>query len=276
MTCRFLRLFALPFVFVAGAGGGAPPAFSSPRTSTPSLFVYSGAGFRLPIEEAARVFEERFGIHVDATFAGSGCLLAQAELAGNGDVFIPGELHYLEKARERGVAGRGVSLAFLRPIILVREGNPFHVADLRDLARPGLRLGLGDPQSVAVGLAAERWLSASLDAATRAAVLERVTTRALNVNELGSQLALGALDAAIVWDATAPLFPNLTTIAPVSSLAHRTIVTGAVLSSSRHPENAGRFLSFLSEEDGRAIFRRFGYEPYDGTAGGSSDVAAAR
>ncbi len=198
---------------------------------------------------------------IEATFAGSGCLLAQAELAGRGDVFIPGELHYVEQARERGLVGDAVSIAYLNPVIVVEKGNPFGIAELRDLARPELRLGLGDPQSVAVGIAAERWLAAELDEATRAAVLERVTTRALNVNELGSQLTLGALDAAIVWDATVPLFPQLTAVVPPSSKAYRTLITGSVLKMSEHAEDAARFLSFLVGEEGRSIFRKFGYTP---------------
>ncbi len=258
MGFRFVPSLALVLLGAMGAPAGSF-ASDEPR----SLLVYSGAGFRLPIEQAARLFEEKGGVPIEATFAGSGCLLAQAELAGRGDVFIPGELHYLQQAQERGIAGDAVRIAYLLPVIVVGEGNPFAIDDLADLARSGLRLGLGDPQSVAVGIAAERWLAAELDEATRVAVLERVTTRALNVNELGSQLTLGALDAAIVWDATVPLFPTLVAIAPASSMEHRTLITGAVLKLSEHPDEAARFLSFLVSDEGRSIFRKLGYTPFE-------------
>jgi molybdate transport system substrate-binding protein len=261
---------------IVGESWAGPPPSSTSGAEPVHLLVYSGAGFRLPIEDAARAFEERSGVRIEATFAGSGCLLAQAELAGRGDVFIPGELHYLEQAQKRGIAGEAVHIAYLRPVIVVAKGNPSRVAGLADLARPGLRVGLGDPQSVAVGIAAERWLAAELDEGTRAAVLERVTTRALNVNELGSQLTLGALDAAIVWDATAPLFPGLVVIAPASSLEHRTLITGSVLTMSKHPEQAARFLAFLVGEEGRSIFRERGYAPVEPQdAAGMADRAAA-
>jgi ABC-type molybdate transport system substrate-binding protein len=122
-------------------------------------------------------------------------------------------------------------------------------------------VGLGDPTSVAVGVATERWMKAELDPEARRAIEANVRTRALNVNELGSQLTLGALDAAVVWDVTIPLFEALESVAPASALPHRTVITGGVLGLSRQPEIASSFLAFLSGPDGAAIFAAHGYEP---------------
>lgn len=232
------------------------------------ILVYAGAGFRLPVEEAARIFTEREGVEVETTFAGSGCLLAQAELAGRGDVFIPGEYHYLEQAQNRGLAQAAYRIAYLRPVIAVPKGNPYGIMEPKDLTRPGLRIGLGDQVSVAVGLAAERWLAAVLDPPALAAVHDNVRTRAINVNELGSQLSLAALDAAVVWDATVPLFDRLEAVVSQSSADFRTVITGSVLTMSRRPAESHRFLAYLVSEEGASVFRRFGYEPY---ASGSSD-----
>ena len=230
--------------------------------SEPTLLVFAGAGFRLPIEEAAREFSEKEGLAVETTFAGSGCLLAQAELAGIGDVFLPGEVHYLDHGRERGLVGGPVSIAYLRPVIAVRAGNPHGIENLADLGRPGVRVGLGDPESVAVGIAAARWIDATLAPADRAALRANVRTLALNVNELGSQLTLGALDAAVVWDATVPLFDSLERVPGSESAPFRTLITGGVLSLSGQPEAAARFLRFLAGDRGAEIFRRHGYEPF--------------
>ncbi|HET9886806.1 MAG TPA: substrate-binding domain-containing protein, partial [bacterium] len=215
--------------------------------------------------DAAAAFERSHDTHIELTFAGSGCLLAQAELAGRGDVFIPGEMHYLEKAQERKLAGEAVRIAYLAPVIAVRQGNPKEVHGLADLSRKGIRIGLGDPKSVAVGVAAERWLRETLGEAGAAAVQSNVTTRALNVNELGSQLTLSAIDAAIVWDVTIPLFPDLQTIVPESAGDYRTVIAGSVLTMSKDPELASAFLSFLTSAEGRAIFLARSYEPYEKT-----------
>ena len=228
-----------------------------------ALLVYAGAGFRPPLEDAAAAFEQSRGTHVELTFAGSGCLLAQAELAGRGDVFVPGEMHYLEKAQERGIAGQAVRIAYLAPVIAVRKGNPKEVHGLADFTRPGVRVGLGDPQSVAIGLVGERWLQATLGESGLDGVHANVTTRALNVNELGSQLSLGAIDAAIVWDVTVSLFPDLESVVPENAREYRTLIAGSVLSMSKQPQLATEFLAFLTSEEGRAIFRARSYEPYE-------------
>lgn len=233
-----------------------------PAATAGPLLVYAGAGFRLPIEEAARLYTERTGLAIEPTFAGSGCLLAQAELAGRGDVFIPGEEHYLDQARARALVGESAPLAWLRPVLAVKKGNPLGVRALADLAHKDLRLGLGDPKAVAVGLAAERWLHADLSAEEITRLTARVRTRALNVNELGSQLTLGALDAVIVWDATLRLFPQLEAVPGADGQAHRCLISGAVLATSRQPEEARAFLSFLSGPEGVRIFERNGYEPH--------------
>jgi len=228
-----------------------------------ALLVYAGAGFRPPIEDAAAAFERKHDAHVELTFAGSGCLLAQAELAGRGDVFIPGEMHYLEKAQERGIASHAVRIAYLAPVIAVRKGNPKEVHGLADFSRPGVRVGLGDPQSVAIGLVGERWLRATLGESGLAGVHANVTTRALNVNELGSQLSLGAIDAAIVWDATVSLFSDLESVVPENAREFRTLIAGSVLSMSKQPQLASEFLAFLISDEGRAIFRARSYKPYE-------------
>lgn len=250
----------LPFLFATIAVLVSSFAGTSAGAEKP-LLIYAGAGFRLPIEDAAQAFTERTGIEIETTFAGSGCLLAQAELAGRGDLFIPGETHYLEQARARELAGEMVPLAYLRPVIAVAKGNPHRIEGLADLARPGLEVGLGDAQSVAVGLAAERWMGAMLDPETITRIHGNVRTRAINVNELGSQLSLGALQAVIVWDATIPLFSQIEAVPCTSPLEARTMISGSVLSFSRCREDATAFLRFLAGEEGASLFRKHGYEP---------------
>ena len=235
------------------------------------LFIYCCAGFRPPIEEAARIFSESHQVRVEVTYAGSGCLIAQAELAGRGDLFIPGEEHYIVQAQERGLVGEVSRIAYLRPVIAVRKGNPLGIHGLTDLARPSIRLGLGDPKSVAVGLAAEGWLDAALSEQAIAAVHGNTITRAINVNELGNQIVLGGLDAAIVWDVTVRLFPDLDAIVPAVSRDPRTGSTGSVLEMSPLPDLADAFLEFLTGDAGSAILVSHGYEPFGAASVGMTE-----
>lgn len=245
-----MATFLTALVLLTGSASAAEP-----------LFVYAGAGFRLPIEDAAEVYEQRTGVQVRTTFAGSGCLLAQAELAGRGDVFIPGELHYLAQAEERGATHpkhKRYEIAWLTPTLAVAKGNPKGIHGLEDLTRSEVKVGLGDPTSVAVGIAAESWIAAATTEPVREAIHANVRSRAINVNELGSWVTLGALDVVVVWDATVPLFPRLEAVGE-PALAHATRITGGVLATSKRPDDARAFLDFLASPEGAAIFEARGY-----------------
>ena len=258
MACALsLRQWVVRAAVVMVAGFGL-----STSSWAGDLFIYCCAGFRPPLEAIAAAFEQRHDVSIEMTFAGSGCLVAQAELAGRGDIFLPGEAHYIANAQNRGIVDETTEVAYLRPVIAVRKGNPRQIESLADLAKPGLRIGLGDPKSVAVGVATEGWFAAELDSSTTILVNENVITRAINVNELGNQLALGGIDAAIVWDVTVPLYKELEAIAPESGRNHRTVITGGVLKMSRNRELSATFLAFLAGPEGHEILRSFGYEPY--------------
>ncbi len=230
------------------------------------LFVYVGAGFRLPVEEAAGRFREETGVSVELSFAGSGCLLAQASLSRRGDLYMPGEEFFMEQARERGLIIEERPIAHMWPVVLVQEGNPKRIRGLADMARPGIRVGLGDPEATACGIAA--------DALLREWELEEPIganqiMAALNVNELGTAVSLGALDAAIAWDATAGLFMRDTDAVEIPhESSRRTTIPLGILNFSTRMAAARRFLDFMADpEGGISVFRSNGYDT-SGLSGG--------
>lgn len=53
-----------------------------------TLFVYSGAGLKKPMDEIAQKFEKENNVKVEYSYAGSAQLIAQIETSHKGDVFI--------------------------------------------------------------------------------------------------------------------------------------------------------------------------------------------
>jgi len=230
-----------------------------------ALFVYVGAGFRLPVEEAAGRFREQTGIPVELSFGGSGCVLAQASLSRRGDLYMPGEEFFMAQARRRDMIVAERPIAHMWPVVLVQEGNPLGITGLDDLRRAGLRVGLGDPEATACGIAADALLQRR---GLKAPVAANQIMAALNVNELGTAVALEALDAAIAWDATADLFAaDVDVVAIPPGVGRRTTIPLGILSYSKRPEAARRFLEFMaSPEGGVAVFREHGYDVSDRTS----------
>mgnify|MGYP005832601249 CR=1 FL=1 len=244
------------------ARGPAPetsaPAAEPGADSRGRLLLYSGAGLRPAIEEIVAAFGRRTGVRVDVDYAGSGILVSRIQLSRRGDVFLPGEMEYVEELAAKGLVRSRRPVAWLVPAILVKKGNPAGIRSLRDLARPGLRLGLGNPEACQIGRTAEALFRKNgIDLET---IRERTAFSSLTVNELGVQVEVGQIDAAIVWEPIARLHEKAA--GTVSIPAEENVVSpvgAAVLSVSEDPRAAEDFVRFLEAEESRAVFARLGY-----------------
>jgi len=223
-----------------------------------TLLVHAGAGIRPPLDKLGEMFQKETGVRVDYSYKGSGCLLADICLSKKGDVYIPGETFYMQQAKGKKFITKDRIVAGMTTVLIVQKGNPKKIRGLKDLSRPGLRLGMGDWEAVAAGKAAR-------EALTRAGVFKEVQKNlvmsALNVIELGNAVKLGHLDAAIVWDATAALYKKteMETISlPDEHRVYSPIPVG-VLTFSKHPKEAERFMNFLASDSAAKVFQEYGY-----------------
>ncbi len=240
----------LLFLLAAGVAVALKKAWPSREKPTP-LIVHCAAGLRAPIEELAHQFEAASGIPVQIQFGGSQQLLSGISIAKNGDVFIPADDSYL--------AAAGVSetfpLAQMSIVVAVKNGNPLRVFALSDLMRPDVRLGLPDPDSAATGKLARTMLGTQWPALARKAIVTTPT-----VNEIANALALGSVDAGIVFDAVAAQYRTLEIITLPEFASAKAHVSAAVLTASKQPSHASQFVRFLaSEETGAPVFRKHGF-----------------
>lgn len=237
------------------------------RAPGPVLRVYLCSAAQKPWMELVRLFEEKTGVRVDAVYGSSGYLLAQLEAVG-GDVYAPASPYYVEKAAEKGLVDPSTvrRAALLYPVILVPRGNPAHVRGLADLARPGVRVGIGEPTRVAVGRYARKLLEAS---GLWSRVRENIVVYAKNVAELTNYVAVGAVDAAITWDVNHWWYPRRTEAVPIPEEAWRSLgpsyIPVAVAAHSRHPGLARRFVEFVtSSPEARRVWEKYHYHPAAG------------
>jgi molybdate transport system substrate-binding protein len=234
---------------------GPPPSKAEARAA--ALMVHCGAGLRPPMEELAKLFEKRTGTQVDVAYKGSGCLLADIEFSRKGDLYMPGEAEYMEQAVRKGFIIEHRPVATMETVIITPLHQKVAVASLSDLAKPGVKVGLGADPQVAVGAAARKVLT---KAGLWDAVSKNVTMNALNVVELANACKLDALDAAIVWDATAHLVAGQVKVIRIDPKhSFRATVPLGSLKVSRHPDRAQLFLDLVSGIEGQEVFRKHGY-----------------
>ncbi|MCX7642655.1 MAG: molybdate ABC transporter substrate-binding protein [Armatimonadetes bacterium] len=227
-------------------------------TDKTPLFIYAGAAFRPPLEEMGREFERKHGVPVKFNFTGSNCLLAQIILSQQGDLFLPGEEFYVRQAQRRGYVLKSEIIGYFVPVIMVRKGNPKGIKSLRDLAKPGVKVGLGDPKACAIGEISEAILRKN---ALTKDVHKNVVLRAMTAPELANALRLGGIDACINWDAIAnyPWVRPAVEVIPIP--AEQNVITAnplAILKTTKNLQAAELFLQFALNE-GQRILRQHGF-----------------
>jgi molybdenum ABC transporter molybdate-binding protein len=232
--------------------------------SGPPLLVYCAAGVKPPVLKLAREFEEKYGTPIQLQYGGSGTLLSNVEVSQRGDLYIAGDRSYIDIASERGLIEEVLPLAHLRPVIAVARGNPKGINGIGDLLEEGIRIALGNPDTASVGKQTKKFL-------TQAGLWEQIRKQTESsgvfkptVPEVANDIQLGAVDAGIIWDATAAQYDDLEAIRdPVFSAAVMEISV-AVTRSTHQPQKALRFARWLNSRVGNKIFNQCGFEPVEG------------
>ena len=118
------------------------------------LLFFCGAAVAVPMREIVKNYEQETGVRVNVTYSGSGTLLSQMELTKRGDVYLCGSPDYIEIGIRRGLLIEGTDkiVSYLVPAILVPKENPKNIQKLEDLTKKDVRIGMGNPETVCLGL----------------------------------------------------------------------------------------------------------------------------
>ncbi|MFW6163643.1 MAG: extracellular solute-binding protein [Planctomycetota bacterium] len=224
--------------------------------ATGEIRVLCGAGIRPAMEPIRAAFEERHNCTVRVNYAGSGTLFGNLQAGTEADLYLPGDMWYIDRAAEQDMVSSRTIVAWFVPVIAVRKGNPEGVKTLEDLAREDLDVGLGRAHACAIGNVSENLLA-------DAGLEDKVQSdfEALTVNRLANQIKLEALDAAIVWDATAKQYPQDLQAVPLEDGPfHAVPLAMGVLGQSDQKELAEKFAQFAASETGAQAFRDNHYQ----------------
>lgn len=218
--------------------------------------LYCGAGIKPPVAELVEAFRREQGADIVCDYRGSEMLLSSVMTTRTGDLYIPGDVHYLELAEKEGLIASKRTVCYFVPVILVQKDNPKEIHSLKDLTRREIAVGLGDPQFCAIGRTSSKIFEKN-------GIREddvHVTFRSATAPELANHIELGSLDVVILWDAVAAYVGEkgeIVRIPPEQNIIS-TVAVG-ILKSSRHPELAAEFVEFITSERGRKVFEKHHY-----------------
>lgn len=246
----FFLVMALFFFSLVGSVGADEKRISA----------FCGSASKPAMEQAARAFEKEKGIRVDLHFSGSGTMLSQMKMAHRGDLYIPGTPDYMLKAVREGVVDPKTVkiIAYLVMSIDVQHGNPMNIQSLSDLARPGIRVGIGNPEAVCVGLYAVEVLEKN---GLLNEVQKNIITYAPSCSATAALLVMKKVDAILGWRVFSKWWPDKidAVFLKPDEVPRLAYIPAAISTYSNDKENAQRFIDFLTSPEGQKIFARWGY-----------------
>jgi molybdate transport system substrate-binding protein len=221
------------------------------------LTIFAGAGLRRAIESLKNAFTKKTGIKVITDYAGSGILITRARGSKKVDLFMPGDVYYVDRLNElTNRIAKKTPICYFIPVIITAKGNPKKIKTLKDFLRKDIRPALGNPKACQVGrLCAKMFRKNNIDYSKIKAM------QSLTVNELGVWVKTGNADAAIVWDAIADNIKKDIEIIPIPK--NENIISKVVvgqLKDSPSPKAAMEFLAFIISPEGQTILKKYGYQ----------------
>lgn len=246
---KFMVIIALLLVF-------------SGNSYAADLIVFSGAGLIKPMEEMRKNFETRNKITVDVHYGSSGEIFGMIAAGQPCDILIPGAAKYTQDALKNGwvIEDTIHDLILHVPVIAVPRGNPANIKGFEDLARPDIKVAIGDPKAPAIGKVSKKMLER---AGMWKQVQPNIKVYAPTVNQLLIYVALNQVDAALIWE-------DLTSwaegkgkieVVPIEAKYNmiKTIPT-SVCTHAPNKKNAMAFNTYVTSRTGVEIWKKWGFK----------------
>jgi len=223
------------------------------------LHLLAGTGVRQPVDQLIDMFQEQTGNKVFVDYAGSGDLLARIIASGRGDLFMPGAFYYIQALEQRDMVDSYRRIVSNTPVIGVNRDKAQLISSFEDLARPGVRLALGDPKAMAFGRIAMEILERSK---MKEEILKNVVVQGATVKQLALYVAQGDADASIIGRADAIQYKDRIEIIPIpAEYFQAEIIAIALLRNAAGRPEAIQFRDFMSNAKAIEIFQHFGFSP---------------
>ena len=253
-TLQVMSLLSLMSVVALLPGSGCSKKEAQNKPA--ELVVLCGSSFPQPMEKLCAEFTAQTGIKVATTIAGSEDFLPLVKAGQKGDVLVTHD-PYLKYVADANALADHVEVGSLAPVLVVQKGNPKGIKSIEDLAQPGLKVALTDPQYSTCG---EMVFALLEKKGIKDAVMKNVENRLTKGHiNIGTFLKTQVIDAGIMWNGVAHTFKdNLDVVKTPYEYDVETRVHIMSLSYSKQPDSLKQFMEFARKR-GPAVFAEFGY-----------------
>ena len=267
MICRIAAIIAVSAVGLLVFA--CAPAGQRSGDAENTLTVFAAASLAESFQALAAAFEDEHpGTKVAFNFAGSQTLRTQLEHGAEADVFASANWQHMAQVKESDLLGNVPEYFAANRLAVAVPVESETVQSLADLARPGVSIAIAAQEVPAGAYTRESLALLAADDAYAgdfaSAVLSNVVTNETNVRGVAQKVALGEVDAGIVYetDARAEQYSQAIRALEIplqfNPAAQYPI---AALSTTDKLETALEFIKFVQGDAGQAILREHGFVP---------------
>jgi len=252
------------------------PPTQAPTQTPPSaktLTVLAAASLTESFTELGKMFEtQNPGVKVSISFAGSQQLAQQLNQGVDADVFASASPKYMDAAVTSKRVNEEDAKTFVKNRLVVifpkdNPANPAGLKELKDLAKPGLKLDLAD-KAVPVGQYALDFLDKAVKdpgfgPQFKDNVLKNVVSYEDNVKAVVTKVSLGEVDAGIVYvtDVTVAAAQKIGKLDIPDALNTVATYPIAPIFDSKNIDLAKAFVALVLSPDGQAVMSKYGFIP---------------
>ena len=257
----------------------------------PKLVLYVGGNYFFAMAPLVRTFEQlhpEFKGRIYWETIPPGLLVKQIQAggtitSGNMTWTVKADVYFAGFNKVKQLVADGMLIGPAAPYItntltiMVPKGNPAHIAGLADLAKPGVRLVMPNPEFEGIA----RQIKASLtraggEALTNAVYETKVKDGSAVLTHIHHRqtplfLMQGRADAGVTWRSEA-LFQEqaghpIEHVDIPEAMNSTGVYAGALVTGASHPEAGKMWLAYIRSPDALKIFERYGFKPYQSDGG---------
>ncbi len=221
----------------------------------PNIVYFAGGLNRHAAEPIISAFEKREGCTVETAWMGCGLLVSKMKGGETPDVYHTCDASFHVMVEDR--FGQLVNISQTDIVILVPKDNPKNIKSLRDLTKPGMKVGIGDPEKTAMG-------KLTVDLLKDEGVYDEIKPNIGNpfpeAPMVVGQVTQGALDAGLVYVANAHAQRDKVRMIKIDNPLSSATQTYAISKTSKHKHLMQRLLNRLRSSAGQENFINAGFE----------------
>lgn len=231
----------------------APAALAAKKEFT----VYVAASMTKPAKALADKFNaEHDDMEIVLNIGSSGELLTKMEMAKLGDFFVPASDSFLQQALEKDLITESEPFIQQWPVFCVSKSGAEQIKTFDDLAKPGLKIAVGNPKTTALG---QTWamIETKLPAEQAKAIRANMTVEAAQANQVVQYINTDVISAGLSFDSIAKA-NGFTYVEIPADVNQPDTAHLAVLKFSQHtPEDIAKVRQYIMENID--IFEKAGY-----------------